>query len=140
MQTAQNFSAVLRDIRDDEDAHARAERLRTIEQDTAAAVARRSCFPETHVAINLIAQVPQMFEADALCLLHAISRRIATDYPRYLTHWHAVRQELDGVQYLLDEVLTEQRAEYERTRGEPDPDAWYDQRRDDALAERMGGT
>ena len=132
---APNFRAVAADIRDVEARAAERAQRQRAEQDIAAAAARRHCF-QTHVAIGMIELVPQMFEADVLCLLHAIQRRIEL-HNMHLPHWQAVCNELADVQSMLDEVIVEAQADAERAA--PDPDRWHDEAKDRAVAERFGG-
>jgi hypothetical protein len=100
---------------------AEARKLRA--QDLAAQDAERDCSAATLDAIDAIKKLPQLFEADVLCLLHALQVRIER-HNMHLEHWQTACAEISGVQSLLDEIMTENRADAEAERG---------------LAERWGG-
>ena len=75
-------------------------------QDLAATAAEHAANPTTRVACDLIRQI-QVFEEDALVLLHTLMVQIERSGNMHIPHWPMITETLGDVQEWLDVEIRE---------------------------------
>jgi len=80
-------------------------------QDDAAAAAWPKCKPGTQHAIQTLKAQGQLFEADMLCLAHALQTLVERGNNQLMPHWAAIIIDLEGIQAGCSDAINDEAAD-----------------------------